>query len=170
MHNMKKYVVLTFLIFSCFILNAQVKFTDSQNVFSVNFPTKPEYSESETEVNGTFLTLQNYLSYGSENGLFLVSVTDYGKHFQTENDDKIILQNTADGFFGAMDITPGEGKKVKSGSSRGLEYSGNNKTYFVKYRVFLRNGILFQLAILGVNSEPAETDSKSFFKSFKILK
>ncbi len=160
---------IAFLMISFFI-QAQVTFTNAEKDFTVKFPEQPEYSSSESGDGNDAIPIHNYISMVGSEVLYMVSLAINHQSYVSQGDDlNSILANTAEGFFQALEVTPGPSKKIKNGKIQGQQYSGDNGTYSVIYQVFIYNEKLFQVVAMGIAQDPPKKEVKSFFKSFKIL-
>jgi len=164
------------LIFIAFIgvispVISQVKYTNPEKDFSITFPVAPQYSPNTTEVEDEILTLHNYIANLENTFVFMVSTVDFSSSItNSKEESKQILVNAAVGFFGSLNIQLRNEKEVKTGKYKGLQFHGDNSAYYLYYRVFLIDGTLYQLAVMGVNAETPKKQRETFFKTFKVLK
>ena len=163
----KSFISLVFLFVSV-ALSAQVKYTSPLGNFRITYPGSPEYQNSDVDLAEGTIKLHMFI-YTGEKEVFMVACADYPtEYLNTEELRKTFIDNAAEGFFGELNITPGNRKDVKAGKYKGAEFKGQGTDYGVLYRVYIAGNTVFQVAIMTSGAYPEEKAAKSFFKSFKI--
>jgi len=165
---MKKTVFSLVMLFVSVALAAQVKYTSPLGNFRITYPGSPEYQNSDVDISDGSIKLHMFI-YTGDNDVFMVACADYpAEYLSSEESRKTFILNAAEGFFGELNITPGDGKDVKAGKYKGAEFKGQGTDYGVLYRVYIAGNTVFQVAIITSGAYPEEKAAKSFFKSFKI--
>ncbi|HBG69304.1 MAG: hypothetical protein A2W93_00110 [Bacteroidetes bacterium GWF2_43_63] len=165
----KSFISFVLILFSVAIF-AQVKYTSPLGNFTITFPGSPEYQNSDVDITDGSVKLHMFIYTGS-NEVFMVACADYpSEYLSSEESRTIFIDNAAEGFFGELNITPGNRQDVKAGKYKGAEFRGQGVDYGVFYRVYIAGNTVFQVAIMNSGAYPEEKAAKSFFKSFKVTK
>ena len=165
---MNKTIISLVFLFVSVALVAQVKYTSPLGNFRITYPGSPEYQNSDIDINEGTTKLHMFM-YTGKNDVFMVACADYPEYYiNTEDTRKMFIDNSAEGFFGELNIIPGNRKDVKTGKYKGAEFKGQGVDYGIIYRVYIAGNTVFQVAIMTGGSYPEEKAAKSFFKSFKI--
>jgi len=165
---MKKSIVSLFMVLMTVALFAQVKYTSPLGNFRITYPGTPEYQNSDIEITDGSIKLHMFI-YTGDADVFMVACADYPSEYLSSEDSRTtFIDNAAEGFFGELNITPGNRTPVKAGKYKGAEFRGQGVDYGVIYRVYIASNTVFQVAIMTSGAYPSEKAAKAYFKSFKI--
>lgn len=167
---MKKVIISFVLVLFSVAIFAQVKYTSPLGNFRITYPGSPEYQNSDIDITDGSIKLHMFIYNGSSD-VYMVACADYpADYLNTQESRNVFIDNASEGFFGELNITPGNRKDVKTGKYKGAEFKGQGVDYGVIYRVYIAGNSVFQVAIMNSGAYPEEKAAKSFFKSFKITK
>jgi hypothetical protein len=139
--------------------------------FSVRFPGKPKESTQTAKSAIGELKVVTATYAFSDGSAFMVSYTDFPDGAAKSENSGTLFDGVREGLKGKDGKLLDE-QEVKVGADkhpgRDIEIEKDKKR--MKFRVALRDGRLYQVAVIGTASFVKGKDAKSFIESFELTK
>jgi hypothetical protein len=147
------------------------KFEPKDGRFSVRFPGRPKESTQITKSAIGELSVVTATYATSDGNAFMVSYTDFPEGAAKPEVSSKLFDGVRDGLkgkggtvIGESDVTIGADKHP----GRDIEIEKDKKR--MKFRVALRDGRLYQVAVIGTASFVKGRDARTFLESFELTK
>lgn len=155
----------------------EVKEESSANIFSskdgrfkINFSGEPKESSDIISTEAGDIEMTTYLYEKSVTEAYMVAYNDYPSELVKNTSIDVMLDGAKDGSSSSMGITIFDlEENLKIEGNPGRHFKGNNGSYYVEYKLFLKGNRLYQIAIIRDGSYATEERTKDFFGSFKLI-
>ena len=144
------------------------KYYSKDGNFKVNFTGEPKVSNEpiETEIGNIEMYMFMYEKSATE--IEMIAYSDYpSAMIEASNPDDLLVgaKNGAINNLGAK-ITSEE--KIDFDGNPGYIFNGDNGSYYLYYKIFLKGNRLYQIAIMRDGSTPTDEAIKNFVDSFEL--
>jgi hypothetical protein len=147
------------------------KYEPSGGRFSVRFPGQPKESNQAAKSTIGELKVVTATYADSSGNAYMVSYTDFPEGAAKPEAGGKLFDGVRDGLVG-KDGKVHDDSEAKVGSDkhpgRDIEIEKDKKR--MKFRVVLRDGRLYQVAVIGTPSFVKGRDAKAFLESFELTK
>jgi hypothetical protein len=147
------------------------KYEPADGRFSVRFAGKPKESTQTAKSQIGDLKVHTATYAVSDGSTYMVSYTDFPEGAAKPDASSKLYDGVRDGLkgkdgklIGETEITVGSDKHP----GREIEIEKDRKR--MKFRVVLRDGRLYQVAVIGTASFVNGKDARAFFGSFELVK
>ncbi len=138
--------------------------------FKINFNGEPtETSEIiPTEVGDIEMTSFMYEKSATE--VYLVAYNDYPSDMVKNSSVDDMLDGAKNGSSSSMNIVSFDvDENLEIEGNPGRHFKGNNGSYYVEYKLFMKENRLYQIAIIRDGSYATSERSEEFYGSFELL-
>lgn len=150
---------------------AQPAYSSSEGKYSIKFPNTPKVTENTTKsaVGELTVTIATYAN--SDGSTFMVSFTDFpATAANPENHNKL--------FAGIRDGVSKDGKVIGKeitltlGTEKwpGREFTVEKGKQKIRFRVFIRDQRVYQVAVIGRSEFVTSREANAFFDSLELTK
>jgi hypothetical protein len=139
--------------------------------FKLKFPGEPTRSSDIVETEAGDITMVTYMYEESSTRVYMLAYSDYPADLVEASNPADLVDGGRNGALESLGIETTETlETVTLKGHPGQEFTGNNGQYFVRYRIYLVNNRLYQLACLSDGAYSDEKTFAKFVKSFKVSK
>lgn len=139
--------------------------------FKLSFPGEPTRNSEIVPTEVGDITMVSYMYEQSSTQVYMLAYSDYPSKYVYESNAADLIDGGRTGALESLGITTTETlEDLKLKGHPGQEFTANNGQFFVRYRMYLVNNRLYQLACLSDGSYSDEKTFAKFVKSFKVAK
>lgn len=152
------------------VVGGSESYTSKEGRFSVKFEGKPKVSNETVDTELGPIGMGIFMYEKSPSEVYMVTYSDYPPDQIEGATAELLLSGAKEGAIESLGINgvrTEEWSELSGNTS--LDFTADNGTYFVRYKLVLVKNRLYQIAILAEGDYSDAKLSKKFFKSFKLI-
>ena len=145
-------------------------FESADGKFKINFNGEPTVSSDMVPTDVGNIEMTSFLYEKSVTEAYMVAYNDYPSEMVEASSVADMLDGAKNGSASSMNITMFDlEENIEVEGNPGRHFKGNNGSYYVEYKLFLKGNRLYQIAIIRDGSYATPERTKEFFGSFELI-
>lgn len=147
-------------------------FKAPESQFAIYFPTPPQFSTQEREVDIGTLKMNQWISQDAAGQYYIVSYADYPKAILQLGSEQQLLKGIEARLLSSLHAKQSSRQQLNLDSLHsGIAFQAQAKRqhWHLNYHLYLVDNRLYQLGIHSALGAISEQDSLDFFGSFELL-
>lgn len=138
--------------------------------FKINFNGEPTVSSDMIPTEVGDIEMTSFLYEKSITEAYMVAYNDYPSEILANSSVDDMLDGAKNGSASSMNIVSFDVEKdMEIAGNPGRYFKGNNGSYYIEYKLFLKANRLYQIAIIRDGSYATAERTDEFFGSFELL-
>ncbi len=144
------------------------KFYSKDGNFKVNFTGEPKVSNEPipTEIGNIDMYMFMYEKSATE--IEMIAYSDYPSAMVEASNPDDLLTGAKKGAVQNINATITNEEKIEFDGNPGYEFKADNGSYYLYYKIFLKDNRLYQIAIMRDGSAPTDEAVENFIGSFEL--
>lgn len=138
--------------------------------FKISFQGEPTVSSDMIPTEVGDIEMTSFLYEKSITEAYMVAYNDYPSEILENSSVDDMLDGAKNGSASSMNIVSFDVEKdMEIAGNPGRYFKGNNGSYYIEYKLFLKGNRLYQIAIIRDGSYATAERTDEFFGSFELL-
>lgn len=146
------------------------KYTSPDGTFKINFPGTPTVESQNVPTEVGNIEMKSFTYEKSATEAYMVALSDYPSDIVAASSPDSLLQGAKEGALSSQGATLEFEEKITLDGNPGYFFKAKKDSYYMCYKIFLKNNRLFQILMLRDGSYPSQEDITGFIDSFEFTK